>query len=328
VSAATTRGGKRDLLDLDGLDAATITALLDAAALYAPPDGPDAGPDGHLKSGEPPTRTLTGRIVANLFFEDSTRTRCSFSIAARRLGATVVDLAEGGSSMSKGETLADTARTIEAMGVDALIVRHAASGAPALLARSVRCMVINAGDGRHAHPTQGLLDLLALRERLGELAGRRIAIVGDIGNSRVARSTLHGLVTLGAKVILIGPPTLIPGTLRAIVPTGSDAITISHDLDAELESLDAIMMLRVQLERAAGQAIASDYGILYGLTAERVQRLRPGAPILHPGPINRGVELGQEAADDPQRSLILRQVALGVAVRMAVLEWGLGNAEC
>ena len=309
---------KRDLLDLDGLEAETLRLLLAASAAYAPPR--NATEDAGERA---PARTLAGRVVANLFFEDSTRTRCSFSVAARRLGATVVDLAEGGSSMSKGETLADTARTIEAMGVDALIVRHEASGAPALLARSVRCPVINAGDGRHAHPTQGLLDLLAMQERLGDLRGRRIAIVGDIGNSRVARSALHGLVTLGADVVLVGPPTLVPAGLAQI---GADRpragnVRISHDLDAELATLDAIMMLRVQFERAAGGAIAADYRQLFGLSAERLGRLPAHAPVLHPGPINRGVEIGQDAADHPQRSLILRQVALGVAVRMAVLEW-------
>lgn len=306
---------KRDLLDLDGLGRDGIVALLDAAAAHVP------GADGRLVA----TRSLAGRVVANLFFEDSTRTRCSFSVAARRLGADVVDLAEEGSSVSKGETLADTARNIEAMGVDAIVVRHAASGAAHLLAHAVRCPVVNAGDGRHAHPTQGLLDLLTLRERLGDLGGRRVAIVGDIGNSRVARSTLHGLVALGSHVVLVGPPTLVPRSFTQIA-NGPGDVRTSHDLDAELHALDAIMMLRVQLERQAGGAIASDFHELFGLTERRLERLPAHAIVMHPGPLNRGVEIDSEAADHDARSVILRQVTLGVAVRMAVLEWVIGRA--
>jgi len=325
---STSPASKRDLIDLEGHGAETITALLDAAARFAPAPGTTMTRDAARQ-------TLAGRVVANLFLEDSTRTRCSFALAAQRLGAIVVDLTERGSSVSKGETLADTARTIEAMGVDALVVRHAASGAPTLLAHAVRCPVINAGDGRHAHPTQGLLDLLALRERLGRLQGKHVAIVGDIGNSRVARSTLHGLVALGASVTLVGPPTLVPRGLLSIGRRTGDAaaraggaqVKISHDLDAVLPNVDAVMMLRVQLERAAGQAIASDYRQLYGLSADRVARLPSGAPILHPGPMNRGVEIDDSAADHPQRSLVLRQVALGVAVRMAVLQWSLDSED-
>jgi len=318
---------KRDLLDLDGISRPLLTALLDASAAHVPA----------AEGRERPTPSLAGRIVANLFFEDSTRTRCSFSIAAQRLGASTVDLAEEGSSVSKGETLADTARNIEAMGVDAIVVRHAASGAAHLLARAVGCPVINAGDGRHAHPTQALLDLLALRERLGGLAGRRVAIVGDIGNSRVARSVLHGLSTLGAHVVLIGPPTLVSKAFEevAVAPAldgAGDAasaesrgsVRVSHDLDAELAGLDAVMMLRVQIERQAGSAIASDFPELYGLTARRLERLPPHAIVMHPGPLNRGVEIDSGAADHPTRSVILRQVELGVAVRMAVLEWVMG----
>jgi aspartate carbamoyltransferase catalytic subunit len=324
---------KRDLLDLDGLPRALLMALLDSARARVPA----------AEGREQPTRSLSGRIIANLFFEDSTRTRCSFTIAARRLGASTVDLAEEGSSVSKGETLADTARNIEAMGVDAIVVRHGVSGAAHLLARAVRCPVINAGDGRHAHPTQALLDLLTLRERLGELAGRRVAIVGDIGNSRVARSVLHGLCTLGAHAVLIGPPTLVSRSFERIVahdgrdagqdagPTrgageppqtiGRGTVRVSHELDGELPGLDAIMMLRVQLERQAAGAIASDFPELYGLSARRMDRLPPHAVVMHPGPLNRGVEIDSSAADHPTRSVILRQVELGVAVRMAVLEW-------
>ncbi|HMN96099.1 MAG TPA: aspartate carbamoyltransferase catalytic subunit [Phycisphaerales bacterium] len=314
---APPRAPKRDLLDLAGMDPAEITALLDAAARHA----------AAATGDDPPP--LAGRVVANLFFEDSTRTRCSFSIAAQRLGAAVVDLFEEGSSIRKGETLADTARSIEAMGVDAIVVRHAASGAAHLLARAVACGVINAGDGRHAHPTQALLDLLALRERLGAISGRRVAIVGDIGNSRVARSAVHGLVAMGAEVILIGPPTLVPRSFESLVdrPGGRPgAVGVAHALDPELPTLDAIMMLRVQLERQAGSAISNDFHQLYGLTAERMRKLPGHAIVMHPGPINRGVEIDSEAADHPGRSVILRQVALGVAVRMAVLEWALRDA--
>lgn len=297
----------------------TLLGLLDAAAAHVP------AAEG--RAGARPT--LAGRAIANLFFEDSTRTRCSFSVAASRLGASIVDLAEEGSSISKGETLADTARNIEAMGVAAIVVRHGASGAAHLLARAVECPVINAGDGRHAHPTQALLDLLTLRERLHELAGRRVAIVGDIGNSRVARSALHGLTTLGVHVILIGPPTLVSRSFERILVGDlpePGSVRVSHDLDAELASLDAIMMLRVQIERQAGSAISSDFPEFYGLTARRLDRLPPHAVVMHPGPLNRGVEIDSTAADHPTRSVILRQVALGVAVRMAVLEWVLDRA--
>lgn len=326
-----TTSTKRDLLDLDGLPRTTLVALLDAAAGHVP------AAEGRAAAAP----SLAGRIVANLFFEDSTRTRCSFSVAASRLGAAIVDLAEEGSSVSKGETLADTARNIEAMGVDAIVVRHAASGAAHLLAKAVACPVVNAGDGRHAHPTQGLLDILTLRERLGDLAGRRVAIVGDIGNSRVARSALHGLVTLGANVVLVGPPTLVSRSFERIAtPLGADphasavgsdavegrgSVRVSHDLDAELHALDAVMMLRVQIERQAASAIASDFPELYGLTARRMDRLPPHAVVMHPGPLNRGVEIDSSAADHPTRSVILRQVELGVAVRMAVLEWVMGR---
>lgn len=300
----------RDLLDLAGLSGETIIELLDAAS------GHIAAAEGH-STARP---SLEGRLVANLFFEDSTRTRVSFAVAAKRLGAQVVDLAEGGSSVSKGETLADTARNIEAMGVDAIVVRHAASGAANLLARAVQVPIVNAGDGRHAHPTQGLLDLLAMRERLGDLANRRVAIVGDIGNSRVARSTLHGLVALGAQVVLIGPPTLVSKSFEKIA-VGPGSVRVTHQIDPELHALDAIMMLRVQLEREAGRAIATDFHEVFGLTPLRLERLPAHAVVMHPGPLNRGVEIDSIAADCARRSVILRQVTLGVAVRMAVLEW-------
>lgn len=298
----------RDFLAIEGLSPAEIVALIDRAEQLLP-----------AAVGEAPAeQRLRGRVVANIFFEDSTRTRVSFEIAAKRLGADVVNLGAAGSSTSKGETLVDTARNIEAMGVDAIVMRTSISGGAALVAKAVDCPVINAGDGRHEHPTQALLDALALRLRLGSLAGRRVAIVGDIANSRVARSNAHLLVALGAHVVAVGPPALIPAGFESLA-TGKGSISISHDLDAIIGEIDAIMMLRVQTERAAGGGISPDYRSSFGLTVERRQRLRPDAPILHPGPVNRGVEIDDAVADDAKASLILTQVSCGVASRMAVL---------
>lgn len=285
-----------------------LRALLDRAERLLPAAVGDAAAEERLR----------GRVVANIFFEDSTRTRVSFEIAAKRLGASVVNLGASGSSASKGETLVDTARNIEAMGVDAVVVRTSISGGAALVARHLACPVINAGDGRHEHPTQALLDTLALRLRLGELAGKRVAIVGDIANSRVARSTTHALVALGAHVVVVGPPALVPVGFEQIA-RGAGSIVITHDLDSIIGEVDAIMMLRVQMERAAASGIAPDYRSAYGLTVARRQRLRKGAPILHPGPVNRGVEIDDAVADDVGDSLILAQVSCGVAARMAVL---------
>ncbi|MEY3023050.1 MAG: hypothetical protein RIS86_2248 [Planctomycetota bacterium] len=301
-------GPDRDFLSIEDLDAATLVSLLDTAEALLP----EAVGDVHA---EP---RLAGRVVANLFFEDSTRTRVSFEIAAKRLGADVTNLSALGSSASKGETLVDTACNIEAMGVDAIVVRTSISGGAALVARHVGCPVVNAGDGRHQHPTQALLDTLALRLRLGGLADRRVAIVGDIANSRVARSTAQALSLLGAETVVVGPPPLVPDGVERIA-TGSGKIGISHDLDAIIGDIDAIMMLRVQIERSAGSGIAPDYRSKYGLTIERRQRLRAGVPILHPGPVNRGMELDDAVLDDPRDSLVLAQVSCGVAARMAVL---------
>ena len=298
----------RDFLSIEDLDASTLVSLLDAAEALLPEAVGDA-------PGEP---RLAGRVVANLFFEDSTRTRVSFEIAAKRLGADVVNLTALGSSASKGETLVDTARNIEAMGVDAIVVRTSISGGAAVVARQVGCPVVNAGDGRHQHPTQGLLDMLALRLRLGDLVGKRVAIVGDIANSRVARSSAQALSILGAETIVVGPPSLVPEGFSDMA-IGRGSIAITHDLDAIIGEVDAIMMLRVQLERAAGSGIAPDYRSKYGLTVDRRMRLRPGVPILHPGPVNRGVELDDAVLDDPSDSLVLAQVSCGVAARMAVL---------
>jgi len=298
----------RDFLAIEGLVLSDLRAIIDRAQRLLPAAVGDA----------PPEERLRGRVIANLFFEDSTRTRVSFEIAARRLGADVVNLGASGSSTSKGESLVDSARNIEAMGVDAMVVRTSIAGGAALVAKHVACPVINAGDGRHEHPTQAILDMLALRLRLGDLAGKRVAIVGDIANSRVARSSTHALVALGAHVVAVGPPSLLPMGFEHLA-RGAGSITIAHDFDAIIGEMDAIMMLRVQLERAAGSGVAPDYRATYGLTEARRKRMRTGAPILHPGPVNRGVEIDGEVAEDSNDSLIMAQVSCGVAARMAVL---------
>lgn len=304
----------RHLLQLEGLDAAALTALLDRAEAFLP----------IAQRTAPPSDALAGRLVANLFYEDSTRTRLSFETAAARLGARSLALQGAGSSSSKGESFLDTALNVEALGVDAIVVRSAIAGGAHLLARHVRCPVINAGDGSHEHPTQGLLDCLTVRRALGSIEGRTVAIVGDIANSRVARSAMHALTMLGATVRLVGPPTLLPRSLGSIVQY-PERLSISHDLDAILGDLDVIMMLRVQLERAAGGGIGSDYPIQYGLTRDRANRLPPHCIVMHPGPVNRGVEVDDDVADDARRSQILGQVSNGVAIRMAVLQGCIGS---
>jgi len=257
---------------------------------------------------------LRGRVMVNTFFEDSTRTRTSFSLAASRLSADVIDFTERGSSVSKGETLIDTARNIEAMGVDVIVIRHPAAGAALLLSRTVGCSIINAGDGAHEHPTQGLLDLYTMRERFGRLAGLRVAIVGDIVNSRVARSNLWGLTKMGAEVILVGPPTLVP---RSFEQLGARVV---HDLDSVIGEVDVINMLRVQFERIKSSQFPSvrEFTHFFGLTQERFKRCKPGAFVMHPGPMNRGIEISSEIADG-EHSGIMKQVTNGLAVRMAVL---------
>ena len=299
----------RHLLQLEGVDAEGLTALLDRARSHLPA----------ARGGATPARTMDGRLVAQLFFEDSTRTRLSFEAATARLGGRSMALQGAGSSASKGETFLDTALNVDALGVDAMVVRTSISGGAALLARNVRCAVINAGDGRREHPTQGLLDCLTIREVFGRFDGLRVAIVGDIANSRVARSAMHALTTLGAHVTLVGPPTLLPASMAGVAHH-RDRVALSHDLDATLGGLDVIMMLRVQLERAAGGGVASDYRELFGLTHARAARLPGHCIVMHPGPVNRGVEVDDDVADDIRRSQILRQVTHGVAVRMAVLE--------
>jgi aspartate carbamoyltransferase catalytic subunit len=258
--------------------------------------------------------TLRGRTVVNLFFEDSTRTRLSFEVAAKRLSADVINFAAKGSSVSKGESLKDTALTLEAMGSDAVVVRHWASGAPHQLSRWIRGSVLNAGDGTHEHPTQALLDAYTIRRRTGRLEGLNVAVVGDVLHSRVARSNVLLLSTLGAEVTVVAPPTLIP------VGVHSWPCTVSYDLDAVLPKTDAVMMLRVQHERMQGGFFPTtrEYSRRYGLDARRMATLPDEAIVMHPGPMNRGVEIAAEVADSV-RSTIVEQVANGVSVRMAVL---------
>lgn len=299
---------RRGLLGLEGLNAETISGYLESARRYLPT----------VERSVAPEHALRGAMAANLFFEDSTRTRSSFARAAMLLGMQVVDLTESGSSASKGETLLDTALNLDAMGFDVLIVRCSASGGASAVAARTRCPIVNAGDGRHEHPTQGLLDVMTIQESLGTVQGRAVAIVGDINNSRVARSDMHALSALGATTVLVAPPTLVDRRLARAVQ-GAGEVRVEHDFDAVLPHVDAVIMLRVQLERDAGSGVPADFRAMYGLTAARCRALRDRAIIMHPGPMNRGVEIDAAGADSA-RSRILRQVTLGVAVRMAVLE--------
>jgi aspartate carbamoyltransferase catalytic subunit len=295
---------KRHLLTLEELSPDEIRVVLDAAESFK---------DVSLRSVKK-YPALRGRVVVNTFFEDSTRTRTSFSLAASRLSADVIDFTEKGSSVSKGETLIDTARNIEAMGVDVIVIRHKAAGSAMLLARTVSCSVINAGDGAHEHPTQGLLDLYTMRQRFGKIAGLRVAIVGDIVNSRVARSNLWGLTKMGAEVILVGPPTLVPKSFEQL------GARVVHNFDSVIGEVDVINMLRVQFERIQSSQFPSvrEFTQMFGLTQERFRRCKPGVFVMHPGPMNRGIEISSEIADGEQ-SGILTQVTNGLAVRMAVL---------
>jgi aspartate carbamoyltransferase catalytic subunit len=296
---------RKDLLGLDELSAQEITHILDTAESFK----------------EVSTRSikkvpaLRGKVVALLFFEDSTRTRMSFELAASRLSADTLLLTAKGSSTSKGETTLDTVRNIEAMGVDIFVIRHNQSGAPHMLARKVGSSIVNAGDGQHEHPTQALLDIFTIRQRFGRVAGLKVAIVGDISHSRVARSNIIGLQKLGAEVIVVGPPTMVPSAITSM------GCQISHSLDAVLGEVDVINMLRIQFERFGGSLFPSlrEYHRLYGMNAaERLKKCKKDVLIMHPGPINRGVEITSEVADGPN-SCILQQVTNGLAVRMAVL---------
>ena len=296
---------RKHLLGLEGLSREELITLLDEAKALKPVATRQA----------PALKDLAGSIVVNCFFEPSTRTANSFGAAARRLGAEVVSFSPGTSSLMKGESLADTILNLQAIGGDVWVVRHAASGAAALVAKTVRGSVVNAGDGQHEHPTQGLLDLFTIRERLGRVEGLAVGILGDIRHSRVARSNLWGLKTLGARVILIGPPTLVP---RELAAAGAE---LAGDLDAVLPELDVINVLRLQLERMEEACLPSarEYARVWGLNAARLTRAKPEVVVLHPGPTNRGVEITPEVADG-ERSAILAQVTNGVAVRMAVLK--------
>jgi aspartate carbamoyltransferase catalytic subunit len=258
--------------------------------------------------------TLRGKVVVNLFFEDSTRTRNSFTLAANRLSADVIEFTEKASSTRKGETLLDTARNLEAMGIDIVVIRHSAGGAPKFLSKNINASVVNAGDGFCEHPTQGLLDVYTIRKIRGSLEGLKIAIVGDIAHSRVARSDIYAMTKLGAEVILVGPPTLMPAKVEQL------PVKISYSLDDCLGQLDVINMLRIQFERLGANPFPSikEYSHYFGLTVERMKKVKKDILVMHPGPINRGLEMESEVADGPN-SVILQQVTNGLAIRMAVL---------
>lgn len=303
----------KHLLTMDQLNAEGITKILDTA------DSLRQVTDRPIKK----LPTLRGRTVCNLFYEASTRTRISFELAAKRLSADVINFsADSKSSVAKGESFKDTAWTLEAMGVDAIVVRHSSSGAPHQLAQWVKASVLNAGDGAHEHPTQALLDLFSIREHFKDFEGLRVAIVGDVLHSRVARSNVRGLVTMGANVTLVGPPTLIPSHARAW------GAAINYDLDDVIEEVDVCYLLRVQQERQSEQLLPSlrEYAALWGLDGPRLARMRPESLVMHPGPMNRGVEIAAEVSESP-RSIILDQVANGLAVRMSLLYLMLGGRD-
>ena len=303
---------RKHLLGLEDLSREEIIAILDTAESFA-----EISTRNRKK-----VPALLGRIVFNLFFENSTRTRTSFSLAAKRLSADVQDFSASVSSLSKGETFIDTAKNLEAMGADILVVRHPTPGAPHLLSRHVKSAIINAGDGAHEHPTQGLLDLLTIRRAKGKIAGLTVCIVGDVGHSRVARSNIWGLTKLGARVIVCGPPTLVP---RSMALLGCE---VAFNLDDVLGECDVINILRIQSERQQRGLLPSvaEYSHFYGINQERVDRAKDDVLVLAPGPINRGVELTPEVADGPN-SAILDQVTNGLAVRMAVLYLVSGNLQ-
>ena len=306
------QGRMRHFLTIDGLSRALLTEILDNAAGFV----------GVAEQAVKKVPLCRGKIIANLFFENSTRTRTTFELAAKRLSADVLNLNISTSSTVKGETLLDTLRNLEAMHVDMFVVRHGDSGAAHFIARHVapHIGVINAGDGRHAHPTQAMLDMLTIRHHKGDFSRLRVAIVGDLLHSRVARSQILALNTLGtAEVRIIGPRTLIPGDAREL------GVHVYHDLAEGIQGADVIIMLRLQRERMRGAMLPSEqeYFQLYGLTEERLRLARPDVIVMHPGPINRGVEMDSQVADGP-RSVILQQVSFGIAVRMAVIAMTMG----
>ena len=295
---------RKDLTGIEPLSAGEITTLLDTAAAFKTVGTRD------IKK----VPALRGQTLVNLFVEPSTRTRVSFELAAMRLSADVINISASTSSLTKGETLKDTAKVLEANHADIIVLRHSSAGAALFLAERLAASVINAGDGAHEHPTQALLDTFTIREKKGRIAGLHIAIIGDILFSRVARSNIHALTKLGARVTLVGPPTLVPREFEHL------GVTVTHDLDAVLPEVDVVNLLRIQHERQRKEYFPSlgEYTALFGLTKQRAEKLKPDALIMHPGPINRGVEIDSDLADSG-RSVILDQVTNGLAVRMAVL---------
>jgi aspartate carbamoyltransferase catalytic subunit len=294
------------LLDIESLDRSEIEAILERAHFFQP-------------EGDQPFRSMSslrGKMIVNLFFENSTRTRVSFEIAARRLGAETVSIAAQQSSVSKGESLVDTLNTLVAMRPNAIVMRHSASGAPHFLAQHLQIPIINAGDGTHEHPTQALLDARTILDQRPALEGLRVAIIGDIAHSRVARSNIHLLSKFGAEIVLCGPPSLLPPQFEQLAP----GVALAYEMTEAIRNADVIMMLRVQLERQHEAPMsAGEYFHFYGLRLEHLALAKPDVLVMHPGPINRGRELSSEVADS-QRSVILNQVGNGIAVRMAVLE--------
>ncbi len=295
---------RKDLVSIAELSAAEITQILDTAAAFK-----NVGTREVKK-----VPALRGKTLVNFFVEPSTRTRTSFEIAAIRLSADVINISASTSSLTKGETLKDTAKILEANLADVIVLRHSSAGASQFLAERLKACIINAGDGAHEHPTQALLDTFTIREKKGKVAGLHVAIIGDILFSRVARSNIHALIKLGARVTLCGPPTLVPRSLESL------GVTVTHDLDALLPQVDVVNLLRIQHERQRKEYFPSlgEYTAFFGLTKQRAERLRPDALIMHPGPVNRGVEIDSDIADSG-RSVILDQVTNGLAVRMAVL---------
>ena len=306
MSSANASFSHPHLLGIEGLKEAEITQILDLADEYVEQN----------KRTNKKKDVLEGLTQINLFFENSTRTRMSFELAGKRLGADVINMSTSTSSIKKGETLIDTASTLNAMRPDLLVVRHGSSGAVKLLSRKVDCAVLNAGDGKHEHPTQALLDALTIRRRKGRLARLTVAICGDVLHSRVARSNIHLLNIMGARVRLIGPPTLLPSGAERL---GAE---VFHDMEEGLNDCDIVMMLRLQTERMHGGYFpsVSEYFSLYGLDYEKLENAKEDAMIMHPGPMNRGVEIDAAVADDLTRSAIQEQVEMGVAVRMACLD--------
>ena len=301
---ATDNWTQADLLGLEHLSAEEIITILDTAQQLK----------GMTNGCAKKIDLLQGTTVANLFFENSTRTRTSFSLAARRLGADVIDFSSAGSSLSKGETFIDTAKNIEAMNVDTVVVRHRTPGTPHLLAKNIRCSVINAGDGAHEHPTQGLLDIMTIREHRKKIKGLTVALIGDISHSRTARSNIWGLKKLGAHVIVCGPSTLVSRRWEEL------GVEVAYSLDAILPRCDVLNLLRIQFERQITRPFPSvrEYALLYAMTGERMANAKDDILIMAPGPINRGMEVTPEVADGPH-SVILHQVTNGLAIRMAVL---------